>query len=309
MKAIIVNKKENNHFKIIEMKSPILTAENVLVEVRSSSINPGDLKTSVSQKTGYVPGWDFAGIVIKEAANGLGPKLGDHVIGILPNGTWQQEISVPISMLAVIPKGLNFDEASTLPIAGLTAFYSIKNGNSLLNKNVLISGSTGSVGYFAHQLAQLSGGNHSGLVRDERKKEEILSLGTQNVYLYAELDKIETKFDLIIDSLGGEYINLFFGMLNSHSSIISVGNTTSDKVTIDYNQLLSSSGKGLERFFLGEEISRRNINSDLQYLADLMMFKKIKTKIQKTVPFTSINEVTQDIFSGNLKGKIILNFK
>jgi NADPH:quinone reductase len=309
MKSIVVEKSMKSYFSIVESSDPLAKEGEVLIEVYASSINPGDLKYALEAEDGHIPGWDFSGIVISDSENEKFPKKGDRVMGILPYGAWSEIISVPVHSLALIPEGVSFEEAAVLPIVGLTALYSIKKANSLLNKNILISASTGSVGYISHQLAEISGGNHYGLVRQDSQKKSIKKLGAKEVLTYKELDKLDMKFDWIIDSLGGPYINQFLAYLNPNGTILSVGNVVSNQVNIDYSILLNYGGQKIERFFLGNEISSNNISKDLEYLGKLAENGKLILNITEKVEVEKINQIVTNFIEGKTTGKVILKFK
>ena len=101
-------------------------------------------------------GWDLAGTVIKQAASGAGPKAGSRVMALVDAGSWAEQVAVPTNRLAELPAGVTFAQAATLPTAGLTALWALEKGGPLLHKRMLITGSTGEVGLFAHQLAKLA---------------------------------------------------------------------------------------------------------------------------------------------------------
>ena len=72
--------------------------------------------------------------------------------------------------LAIVPGGVTFERAATLPVAGLTALYALGKRGSLLGRRVLVTGASGGVGVFAMQLARLGGARVSGLVHRAEKR-------------------------------------------------------------------------------------------------------------------------------------------
>ncbi|MCO7125315.1 zinc-binding dehydrogenase [Sporolactobacillus shoreicorticis] len=310
MKGIITHRSHDTNFSFKDFAVPTAKTDEAIIEVTSVSINPGNLKNALTEKDGYTPGWDFSGIIVKESLDGNSPKVGDPVIGMLTSGAWKEQIVVPNKLLSVVSDDTDLKTAAALPIVGLTALYALQKGNFLLNKNILITGSTGGVGYFAHQLAHLAGANHYGVVRNPDKQNKILKTGAKKVYLYSDFGESQDKqkFDLIIDSLGGDMINILMQKLYPYGKLISVGNMLSDKVVIDYGNLLNTGGRSFERFYLGEEIKHRAIKKDLKYLSELLAQEKIDLD---TLQFNwkNINEITKKILHGSLKGKVILNIK
>ena len=130
-----------------------------LVQVEAISLNPGEVNHAMETEVGWRPGWDLAGTVIKQSANDTGPKVGSRVVGMVIDaytrvgaGAWAEQVAVPTNMLAEIPASVvTFAQAATLPVAGLMAPRGVEKGGFLLRKHVLITGSTGGVGLFAHQ--------------------------------------------------------------------------------------------------------------------------------------------------------------
>ena len=90
-------------------------------------MNRGDAIILVKEgwtKAGERPGWDLAGTVIQQAANGTGPRVGSRVAGIVNRGAWAEQVAVPTNRLAELPASVTFAQAATLPTAGLTALPS-----------------------------------------------------------------------------------------------------------------------------------------------------------------------------------------
>src|SRR5207302_7521683 len=108
------------------------------------------------------PGWDLAGIVENEAADGSGPRTGSRVVGMLNPGAWAEVVAVPTSILAEIPESVSFAQAATLPVAGLTALWALEHGGLLLDRLVLITGASGGVGHFACQITRKAGAPYIG---------------------------------------------------------------------------------------------------------------------------------------------------
>ncbi len=167
-----------------EVDRPVPGANEVLVRVRATSLNRRDLSILRSQygggnpRTGLVPLSDGAGEVI-----GVGPgvsrfEVGDRVAGIFfarwvdgrPNaqtnasarggsidGMLSEMIVSHEDGLVEIPEHLSFEEAATLPCAGVTAWNALfKHGGLLENDFVLLEG-TGGVSIFGLQFSVAAG--------------------------------------------------------------------------------------------------------------------------------------------------------
>src|SRR5687768_566685 len=120
-------------FNIKEIAFPVPKHNEGLIKVKAISLNRGELRTAFNKKEEWVPGWDLAGVVEQAAEDGSGPNTGTRVVGFLPNsGAWAQYVSVPTNSLAALPDKVTDAQASTLPVAGLTALHTLSKGGQLL---------------------------------------------------------------------------------------------------------------------------------------------------------------------------------
>ena len=82
-----------------------------------------------------------------------------------PPGAWAERVNVPADTLAPLPDAVTFEQAATLPVAGLTALRAYEQAGLLLGKRVAVTGASGGVGLFALQLARLSGAHVTAIAR------------------------------------------------------------------------------------------------------------------------------------------------
>ena len=167
-----------------EVDRPVPGANEVLVRVRATSLNRRDLSILESQygggspRTGLVPLSDGAGEVIGEGPGVTRFEVGDRVAGIffarwidgsrsaLTNasarggaidGMLSEMIVSHEDGLVRIPEHLTYEEAATLPCAGLTAWNALfKHGDLSEDDFVLLEG-TGGVSIFGLQFSVAAG--------------------------------------------------------------------------------------------------------------------------------------------------------
>src|SRR5437773_181507 len=148
----------------VELRDP--DRDEVAVRVSAISLNRGETRRALQvAEPGWRPGWDFAGVVETAAADGSGPNAGTRVVGILPSGAWAERVNCRSHAVAALPDGCSDAQAATLPVAGLTALHTLRQGGLLLGRKVLIDGATGGVGHLACQLAHAAGALVWGHVR------------------------------------------------------------------------------------------------------------------------------------------------
>lgn len=314
IRAIVSDPNSPSCFTIQEIEPPASKPWEALVEVHAVSLNRGEVKDAIDQGTSSRLGWDFAGIVTQPAKTGEGPPAGARVVGLLPLGAWSEQVAAPVSMLAEIPDEVGFAEAATLPVSGLTALNALRKGGLLLGKRVLITGSTGGVGLFAHQLSTLSGAFNVGIASTETKAELVRKAGADEVIVgdSAAAGSEASRFgpyDLIIDSVGGEMLTALLPHLALQGICVAVGFSSSPTATLDMMNLVTRGGRTLYGFFLGEELTRTPAAPDLSMLARLVADKRLTPTIAVEAPWTEVNTVAQRLMERTFSGKAVLHIR
>src|ERR1700686_4101542 len=200
--------------------------DEVVVKVTAISLNRGETRRAVQQaEPGWRPGWDFAGVVEREAADGSGPKPGTRVVGLLPNGAWAERVNCRSHAVAALPDAVSDAQASTLPVAGLTALHALRQGGLLLGRKVLVDGASGGVGHLACQLANAAGALVWGHVRRPEYREAVAEWCGGRVVLDRDLGgaKPHGPYWLILDSLGGAALSAALSMLQPGAPCVAFG--------------------------------------------------------------------------------------
>src|SRR6478752_5946574 len=220
IRAVVVDPEAQGKLAIrpVELRDP--DRDEVQVRVTAISLNRGETRRALQvAEPGWRPGWDFAGIVETAAQDGSGPKAGARVVGILPSGAWAERVNCRTHAVAALPDAVSDAQASTLPVAGLTALHALRQGGLLLGRKVLVDGASGGVGHLACQLASAAGALVWGHVRREEHRAAIEACGARAV-LGRDLGaaKPHGPFWLIVDSVGASALGAALGMLQSNGT-------------------------------------------------------------------------------------------
>ena len=121
-----------------------------------------------------------------------------------------------------------FEEAATLPVAGLTALYVLEKGHGLLGRNVLVTGANGGVGLFACQLGKLMGANVVGLIRREEYR-DLVTQARRGSGGRGEDGGAACEFGpyrLIAESVGGQVLANCLSLIDRDGICVSFGNSS-----------------------------------------------------------------------------------
>ncbi len=154
--------------ELAEAAEPAAPAKGVVVALKASALNVLDTRSRagkmfpfVDRKFPKTPGIDVAGVVTAVGPGVSRLKVGDAVFGAgnaFKGGALAERVVVPEDGLAVLPQGLDYETAATLPTTGLAALQAVRDlGRIAAGQRLLVHGGSGAAGLIAIQLGKLAG--------------------------------------------------------------------------------------------------------------------------------------------------------
>jgi NADPH:quinone reductase-like Zn-dependent oxidoreductase len=218
MKALQITKYGaiKDSLSINEIDKPTIKANDILVEVKAASINPidyklveGHLKDKVSLNLPSTIGYDVSGVVVEKGADVSDFEIGDEVYSRVPQeqmGTIAQFVAVTSDLVAKKPENSSFEEASGLPLTGLTAIQALESVDIKENDRILIHAGSGGVGSFAIQYAKAKGAIVY-TTTSSKNVDWVKALGADRVIDYKTEDykEVANNLDIVFDTLGDDY--------------------------------------------------------------------------------------------------------
>jgi len=307
MRAVVVDPESRARLSVAEVEDPDPGPSEALVRVAALSLNRGEVRRAQAAEPGFRPGWDLAGTVERAAPDG--PGEGARVVGFLPSGAWGELVAVPANALAELPDGVSFEEAATLPVAGLTALYALEMGGNLLGKDVLITGASGGAGQFALQLARMSGARVVALVRRPEHEQLAREAGAHEVVVDESGVTAEEygPYHLILESVGGEVLGNVLRMLTPEGTCVSFGVSGGAEVTFDASELYLTGGAKLYGFILFHEVIARPASEGLARLVRLVDEGRLRPSIEVEAPWTDVGQVAAQLIDRGYTGKAVLS--
>jgi len=310
IKAVVVDPAVEGRLVFQEVTEPNPLPFEAVVKVVSISLNRGEVRRAGVAAAGWRPGWDLAGVVIKAATDGSGPKEGARVVGMLGAGSWAQQVAVPTFALAEVPEQVSFAQASTLPVAGLTALHALRKGGLLLERSVLITGATGGVGDFALQLARLSGARVVAQIRKPDQEAQVREAGAEAVVIGDTIPDNPPfgPYHLILDSVGGTVLGSALSHVSEGGTLVSYGTSGGTQVTFDASKFYPIGRASYYGFILFDELKMvEPAGLGLAALSNLVASGKLQTRISIEADWSEIADVAQQLTERTYPGKAVLH--
>jgi NADPH:quinone reductase-like Zn-dependent oxidoreductase len=306
MKALIFDPNARCGLRFAEVAEPKPTATQALVEVHAISLNFGELGGFLEHmhKPGDIPGWDAAGVVVHAAADGSGPPPGTRVTTAGWNGAWGELRAVDTNELAHLPVDMDFGVASTLPVAGVTAFRAIRSLGSIVGRRVLVTGASGGVGSFAVQLARCAGAHVVASVRSEGRGESLRKQGAREVVI--DLGTIHEPFYGVLDFVGGSVLTRAFELVAPGGTLVSVGNASLETSIIDFEQERSRGGDRRIALFT---VGGAGYGPDLSYLVELVSLRELDPQIGWRGNWEQVCDAADALLEHRICGKVVLDLR
>ncbi|WP_372754415.1 NAD(P)-dependent alcohol dehydrogenase [Labilibaculum sp.] len=311
MKAVVMKKYgPSDVLEIANLSRPKIKDDQVLIEVYASSVNPvdwkirkGSLKLFMRKKLPCILGGDIAGRIVEVGKKVQFFRIGDEVFGkidISKNGAYAEYVACSANHLALKPQKMTFEEAATLPLAGLTALQALlKLGKMKKGMNVLVNGCSGGVGSFAVQLAKAFDCRVTG-VCSGRNKRFAEDLGVDIVIDYKSQDivSLQEEYDIFFDVVGNQEFSKVKHLVQRAGVFVTT--------LPSFNILLLGSVHNLFASQKMKHIFVQENRADLELLADFVDAGLLKTHIDKSYDLNDVAEAHQYSETGRVVGKLSL---
>ena len=204
-----------------EIENPQPNEGEVLVELKTSGVNPSDVKTRAGargelQFPKIIPHSDGGGIITQVGQGVDQGRIGERVWiwnGAFgrAHGTCAEMIALPSDQAVSLPDETSFEAAACLGIPASTAYYGMLCDGSVENQTVLVTGGAGAVGYYGIQLAKWSGATVITTVSGDEKAKVASDAGADLIINYREEDVVSTIKDFTNDEGVDRILEVEFG--------------------------------------------------------------------------------------------------
>jgi NADPH:quinone reductase-like Zn-dependent oxidoreductase len=299
---------------------PVPASGEVLIQVRAASVNPYDwhflrgtpsfirLFTGLRRPKSPHLGADVAGVVAA-----IGPRVtlfkpGDAVFGVC-KGAFAEFACGKEDQLAPKPDRLSFEQAASVPIAGITALQGLRDSGGVQpGQRVLIIGAAGGVGTFAVQIGKWLGAHITG-VCSMRNVAFVQSIGADRAidYTVKDFTRDDDQYDVIFDLVGNHPLHAIRRVLCAKGTYVGCGGGGPDRPA---SELLSAMvGRLIMSPFTSQTLTGvfAKINApDLNVLSNLLQSGKIEPVLDRRYTLSDTAEALRYVESCHARGKVTI---
>lgn len=235
MKALILKRySKADQLSFADIERPTIKPDEILVQVKAVGLNPidymipkGAFKPILKFQLPATMGSDLAGVVVEVGNRVTRFRRGDYVYASIfdsGNGSLAEYAVVAESAAAIKPQKLDFIQAASVPMVGLTSWQAIKERAHIKpGQKVFIPAGSGGIGTFAIQLAVYLGAK-VGTTTSTGNVNLVRDLGATEVidYKKQEFEQILKDYDVVLGTIRGDSIEKSLQILKPNSNIVSL---------------------------------------------------------------------------------------
>src|SRR6266581_5719832 len=235
MKALVLKRYGGlDQVAFADIARPALKPGEILVQIHAAGLNPidcaipkGTFKPMLRFQLPATLGSDLAGVVVEVGSRVTRYKPGDAVFASifdLGTGALAEFAVVPENAAAHKPANLDFVQAASIPMVGLTSWQALKERAKLKSgQKVFIPAGSGGIGTFAIQLAKHLGAK-VGTTTSTGNVELVKSIGADEVidYKKREFEEVLREYDAVLGTVRGDALEKSFQILKPKSIVISL---------------------------------------------------------------------------------------
>ena len=304
--------------RIEERRSPVVAPGQVRVRVAAAAVNFPDVLLianayQLSVPPPFVPGSEFAGVVVETGDGTDGFAVGDRVSGAGLHGAFAQEVAVPAVALARIPDGVNDRTAAAFGVAYRTAYHALRSMARVQRGDKLIAlGAGGGVGLAAVQLGVELGASVTAVASSSEKLDVAAGYGARHVINH-RTDNLRNALrgvlpdgaDAVVDPVGGELSESALRSLRRGGRFVTVGFASGTIPRIPLNLVLV---KGVHLLgFQFQDVPPDEFDRNEDELRAMLISGRVRPHVGAVYPLAETVQALRHVADGRAIGKVLID--
>jgi len=312
-----------------DVRRPALQPDELLVQVHAVGLNPIDnmIPTGMFKPVLKLPlpatlGNDIAGVVIETGSRVTRFKPGDAIFACvfdLGRGALAEFVAVPERVAAPKPANLDFVQAASVPMVGLTAWQALKErGHLQPGQKVFIPAGSGGIGTFAIQLAKHFGAR-VGTTTSTGNAGLVAGLGADEVVDYTKqaFDDVLRGYDMVLGTIKGDALEKSVRILKPGGTIVSLVGpldaafARARRLHVVLRFVFWLMSRKIMRLAGRHDVAYsflfvRPDGDQLAGIGELLASQHIRPVIDKVFPFEQAKEALDYLARGRARGKVVV---
>ncbi len=332
---IVLSRTEGGYrWQMVQAALPSLGAHEVLLHVHAVSLNHAEVELLRPE-----PGQDRSGMTVGSDAAGdivaVGPAVRDlhrgervtnlyfrdwtdgpfrHAVlagqrGLNADGVFADYVVLADSEVVPIPQGLSYEEAATLPTAGLTAWAAISEARALHPGDIVLLQGTGGVSVLALQFAAAMGTRVVITSSSDSKLQRARSLGAHDLINYRTTPTWDQRVlelsgghgaDLVVDVGGKDTLARSINSLADGGALALVGGLTGYDGQLSQEALIEKRAR-VQAIYVGSR-------ADYERMGAFIAAHHLHPAIDRVFPLSQYEDALAYLQSGNFFGKVVISW-
>jgi NADPH2:quinone reductase len=301
-----------------DVPSPAIGPGQVRVKVEAAAVNFPDVllianEYQISIPTPFIPGSEFAGVVVQTSSGAGDFTIGSRVTGTVLYGAFAQEVVVPATALSRIPEGVDKYTAAAFGVAYRTAYHTLRSMARVhAGDELIVLGAGGGVGLATIQLAVKLGASVTAVASSTEKLDVAASYGAKHVINYTT-DNLRTALkqaipggaDAVIDPVGGALSEPALRALRRGGRFVTVGFASGDIPRIPLNLVLV---KGVHVLgFQFQDVPPDEFARNEDELREQLVAMRVQPHICAVYPLEETAQALTYVAEGRAIGKVLID--
>jgi NADPH2:quinone reductase len=307
--------------RIEELPNAELSDGQIRVGIAAAAVNFADvliLANSYQLKvpTPFVPGSEFAGVVLEVASGVSDLAVGDRVFGTAITGAFAEEIVVSSQAVRPVPAGVDLRTAAAFGVAHRTAYHALRSTAELRSgEELIVLGAAGGVGLAAVQLGSVLGASVTAVASSPERLQVAASYGARVLIDRSDGDvrealrqQLPEGADVVIDPVGGDVAEPALRALRWKGRFVSIGFASGVIPRIPLNLVLLK-GIVIRGFEIGSFLMREAAEAERneRELMELLAAGQVSPHISATFGLDEAAAALAHVGSGQAVGKVVLD--
>jgi NADPH:quinone reductase len=307
--------------RVAEVETPQPARGEVRVRLRTSGINPSDVKSraGLTRKIAFarvIPHSDGAGEIDSVGEGVPSARLGERVWlwnaqWRRPFGTAAQAIALPAEQAVPLPANVGMEAAACLGIPAYTAWQGVVLAGAKPGSTILVAGGAGAVGHYAIQFAKKRGATVLATVSSAAKAELARQAGADHVIDYKR-ENVAERVGAIAARRGVDAIlevdlatnAKLIPQLLAPNGVVAIYGSSSPEVMVPFQFLLQSSI--VLKFFLVYEMKKEEREQATRGITDMLSRGELMHNVAQTFDLDDIVAAHEAVESGRTAGNVVL---